>query len=564
MYSVRYLVLALSAASVGSLQAQAATTRASVVIRVPDLAWLGPVVADAQARAAMSLAQARPQLAALGPAMAGARLGLMHAEAALAITSARMGRFGSFGFAMVGDEIADSPPAAWAQQDPADQIYRDARRELNRGRYATAADLFGSIYRRYPRSTYAGDAYYWQAYALSKRDNDESLGQALRVLELQKEKARSASTRREADQLRIRICGELARRGDSECAAEITVEANRATTPMIAVTPPTPPTAVTPPTPSTAVIVRGGRRGGVGVRVRGERCNNEDDTQSAALNALLQMDGDKALPILKKVLARRDPESLCLRRKAVFLVSQHEGPETERILLDAARSDPDGEVREQAVQWLSQVDSPAAVAALDSILRSANDPALQEKAIFALSQQDSPRARQALKDFALRAGVSSDLRQKAIFWIGQGDDPDRSGFLKTLYIQLRDTESRDKILFSMSQIEGRESQRWLLQVAGDVNESIDLRKKALFWVGQSDIPATELFTLYEKMPSREMKDQLIFVYSQRDEKAAVDKLFEIARTETDRELKKKAIFWLGQSDDPRVPAFLEKLLEKPN
>ena len=162
------------------------------------------------------------------------------------------------------------------------------------------------------------------------------------------------------------------------------------------------------------------------------------------------MDGDKALPILKKVLARRDPASLCLRRKAVFLVSQHEGPETERILLDAARTDPDGEVREQAVQWLSQVDSPAAVAALDSILRSANDPALQDKAIFALSQQDSPRARQALKDFALRAGVSSDLRQKAIFWIGQGDDPDRSGFLKSLYGQLKDQESREKILFSMS------------------------------------------------------------------------------------------------------------------
>jgi len=117
----------------------------------------------------------------------------------------------------------------------------------------------------------------------------------------------------------------------------------------------------------------------------------------------------------------------------------------------------------------------------------------------------------------------------------------------------------------MSQIEGRESQRWLLQVAGDVNEGIELRKKALFWVGQSDIPAIELFTLYEKMPSREMKEQLIFVYSQRDERAAVDKLFDIARTETDRELRKKAIFWLGQSDDSRVPAFLEKLLDgKPN
>ena len=165
--------------------------------------------------------------------------------------------------------------------------------------------------------------------------------------------------------------------------------------------------------------------------------------------------------------------------------------------------------------------------------------------------------------FALRPGVSSDLRQKAIFWIGQGDDPDRVGFLKTLFTQLRDTESRDKILFSMSQVEGRESQRWLLGVAGDVNENIELRKKALFWAGQSDIPGAELFTLYEKMPSREMKEQLIFVYSQRDERAAVDKLFEIARTEPDMELRKKAIFWLGQSDDPRAAGFLERLIQPP-
>ena len=556
MSSVRYLVLALSAASAAPLHAQAAAT-APVVVRIPDLTWITPLVASAQAQAATALAQARPQLAALGPVMASARLGLRHAEAALAATSVRMGHFGSFGFAFAHDEIAESPPAAWAQQDPADQTYRDARRELNRGRFAIAADLFAGIYKKYPRSTYAGDAYYWQAYALSKRDNDESLRQALSVLKLQKEKAEGASSRRDAEQLRIRICGELAKRGDADCAAEINEMAREA---MVAVAVPTPPRAAAAPRPPR-VTVNMGRRA--------QRCDDEDDIQSAALNALLQMDGDKALPILKKVLARRDPESVCLRRKAVFLVSQHEGPETERILLDAARTDPDGEVREQAVQWLSQVDSPAAVAALDSILRSANDPALQDKAIFALSQQDSPRARQALKDFALRAGVSSDLRQKAIFWIGQGDDPDRSGFLKTLYVQLKDQESREKILFSMSQIDGRESQRWLLQIAGDVNEDIELRKKALFWVGQSDIPATELFTLYEKMPSREMKEQLIFVYSQRDERAAVDKLFDIAKNETDRELKKTAIFWLGQSDDPRAPAFLERLIDgrpdgKPN
>ena len=40
----------------------------------------------------------------------------------------------------------------------------------------------------------------------------------------------------------------------------------------------------------------------------------------------------------------------------------------------------------------------------------------------------------------------------------------------------------------------------------------------------------------------------------------MDKLFEIARTESDQELRENAIFWLGQSDDPRVTEFLEQLI----
>ena len=83
-------------------------------------------------------------------------------------------------------------------------------------------------------------------------------------------------------------------------------------------------------------------------------------------------------------------------------------------------------------------------------------------------------------------------------------------------------------------------------------------------MGQSNYPLSELATLYDRMPNREMKEQLIFVYSQRNEKAAVDRLMQIARTEPDRELKKKAIFWLSQSSDPRVAEFLASLLEKPD
>lgn len=544
MSIARSLLVVCTLAPAGTVAAQRAGT--PVVVHIPDLSWLGPVIAGAQARATAALSTVGPAMAQVGPALARARVGMAHAQAALARTDMRLqGMRVSGRFDREDQGFDETPPAPWAQQDPADGIYSNARAALNRGRYADAARLFGDVYAKYPKSTYAADSYYWQAYALRRRGGQESLKKALDVLALQKAKAPNASTRKDADQLATRIKGDLAVGGDAESAEEIRMLAD----------PPTPPTPATPATPATPpTSPRSGRR---------ERCDDEDEIQVSALNALISMDADRAVPILKKVLARRDPGSVCLRRKAVFLISQHESSDTEETLLNAARTDPDQEVREQAVWWLSQVDSPRATAALDSILRSSTDPALQDKAIFALSQQESPQARKALRDFALRPNVSEELREKAIFWIGQGDDPDRLEFLKTLYTQLRSESSRDKILFSISQIDGRESQRWLLAVAGNTNEGIGLRKKALFWVGQSDIAVTELFNLYETMPSREMKEQLIFVYSQRDERAAVDKLLSIARAETDRELRKKAIFWLSQSDDPRVADFLASLLEKP-
>ena len=50
--------------------------------------------------------------------------------------------------------------------------------------------------------------------------------------------------------------------------------------------------------------------------------------------------------------------------------------------------------------------------------------------------------------------------------------------------------------------------------------------------------------------------------SQRRGDDAVDKLISIAKNEPDRELRKKAIFWLSQSKDPRVAKFLEELISK--
>jgi HEAT repeat protein len=282
----------------------------------------------------------------------------------------------------------------------------------------------------------------------------------------------------------------------------------------------------------------------------------------AALNALLQMDADRAVPILRRVLARRDPCSEVLRRKAIFLISQKQTSETEDILLAAARTDPDDEVRQQAVFWLSQVGTERAVVALDSILRTSNDRQMQEKAIFALSQVDKGGASAALRAYAERTDAPTELREQAIFWIGQSNNPDNARYLQTLYGTLREKELKEKVIFSLSQMNSAENARFIMSIALNESEDIEMRKQALFWAGQQGGSITDLVALYAKMTNPEMKEQLIFVYSQRNEKPAVDKLVDIARSDPDREMRKKALFWLSQSNDPRVAEILQQIIDQ--
>ena len=274
------------------------------------------------------------------------------------------------------------------------------------------------------------------------------------------------------------------------------------------------------------------------------------------------MNSERAIPILKKVLEQRDECSARLRRKAVFLVSQHLTEGTVDVLLDVVQNDPDLEVREQAVFWLSQVHSERAVDALEAILESSSSRALQEKAIFALSQHNSDRASRILRDYAMREDASDDLRGKAIFWIGQHSSPENAQFLREIYASTASVELKERIIFSVAQMHGQGNSRWLIDLALEESEPMEARKKAIFWAGQAGVPISEFARLYDGMSDREIKEQIIFALSQRHERDAVDKLMDIARSDPDGKLKQKAIFWLGQSGDPRVEEFLLEIIQQ--
>lgn len=530
-------------------------------------ALAGPAAAQyatAPAAAQAALAARQQELHAIAPMAASLSAVRAKLAAERAYLQASVGElaYSAAALAPVAEPamIETHAPDVFLQGDPADSLYRVARALLNRGRFADASNQFRELRRRYPQSGYVANSMYWEAFALYREGGAERLRRAASVLDEAQSKYPQATTAGDASTLAVRVRGELARLGDKDAAAAIAADASGAVEAPVA---PEAPEAVTA-APGVGRVARVRPPMVRPPRVRlSDRCGNDDesDMKVAALNALLQMDADKAVPILKQVLARRDSSSVCLRRKAVFLVSQKKTEATEDILLDAARNDPDPEVKEQAVFWLSQVGTDKAVTALDSILRRSDDQGLQEKAMFALAQHRSPRATAALRAYVERKDVSDDMREKAVFWLGQSDDPENSAFLRSAYGRTDSGTLKQKILFALSQSRGKENQQFLLDVARNKDETVEVRKQALFWAGQSgSIGTAELASLYGSIPDREMREQIIFVLSQRSDAAAMDKLIDIARKDPDPELRKRALFWVGQSRDPRATQLLQDIL----
>ena len=56
--------------------------------------------------------------------------------------------------------------------------------------------------------------------------------------------------------------------------------------------------------------------------------------------------------------------------------------------------------------------------------------------------------------------------------------------------------------------------------------------------------------------------QAVFALSQRPKDESVPALVRVAKTHPDPSIRKKALFWLAQSDDPRAIALFEDILRK--
>jgi HEAT repeat protein len=105
----------------------------------------------------------------------------------------------------------------------------------------------------------------------------------------------------------------------------------------------------------------------------------------------------------------------------------------------------------------------------------------------------------------------------------------------------------------------------LLKIARNADLPRNTRTQSVFWLSQAagDAATANLNSIVlDNSVDREVRESAVFALSQRPRGEGVPALIAVARTNKDPEIRKKALFWLGQSNDPRALELFEELLTK--
>jgi len=103
----------------------------------------------------------------------------------------------------------------------------------------------------------------------------------------------------------------------------------------------------------------------------------------------------------------------------------------------------------------------------------------------------------------------------------------------------------------------------LIRIARDPDTPKGTRNQATFWLGQAaaDVVAPERDNI-KGNDDEEIKKQAVFAISQRRCEDSVPALIQIAENNRSPEVRRSALFWLGQTGDPRAISVFEKILSR--
>ena len=235
-----------------------------------------------------------------------------------------------------------------------------------------------------------------------------------------------------------------------------------------------------------------------------------------------------------------------------------------KALGDIARDENDNQnVRSSALRTLSRQENGEGVPALIEISKNTQDIWLGKQALSTLAQSGDPRARTYLRTAVQRDDLNDDMRVAAIRGIGRDYATTADAeFLRGLYVKLPSEKTKEAVLSSLGEMGGTANAKWLMTIAGNRDESIRLRRRAIQLTDRAGSAIGDLVQLYDKSDDLQMQEAIISTLAQNGTKAATDKLLLIAKNDQNYANRRRAVNALGRSEDPRVKEALRSIVER--
>jgi HEAT repeat protein len=246
----------------------------------------------------------------------------------------------------------------------------------------------------------------------------------------------------------------------------------------------------------------------------------DEELALAALEGLMSQPGDRALPIIKKVLA--GSQTSLVKRRALFVLSQIDSTEARQILLQTARS-TDAGMRGEAIRSIGIGGDPKALDALGDIYNAGNSEVRKEvlqawliagrkDSVYqvALNAKSEEEANEAIRLLGVM-GAAEELRKL-------GERPNAASGLVEAYALSGDIASLRKI--------------------AEGTGSLDARAEAIRKIGIVDNEAarTALRELYARVTDAQLKEAALQGLLIADDEQGVLTLYRGAKSTEEKRL----------------------------
>ena len=159
------------------------------------------------------------------------------------------------------------------------------------------------------------------------------------------------------------------------------------------------------------------------------------------------------------------------------------------------------------------------------------------------------------RDFAGSSGRVTEL--------GRVPARQAADYLLTLAERPGDGDAGEEAIFPATLADSVESWPRLLRIARSGTAADDAKRSAVFWLSQqagAEVTKGLSDLVDDEDQDRKLREHAVFSLSQRPREESVPELIRIARSHRDGHIRKTALFWLGQSGDPRAVALFEEIL----